>query len=64
MQNDVLLATFTPRECFMFIANMRLINLSAKEKSVKVEELIVILGLTKCADTYVGNDLIRGISGG
>jgi len=29
-----------------------------------VEELIAVLGLKKCADTYVGNDLIRGISGG
>lgn len=55
MQNDVLLATFTPRECFMFIANMRLINLTKQEKHLKVEELINILGLSKCADTYVGN---------
>jgi len=64
MQNDVLLATFTPRECFMFIANMRLINLNKQEKHAKVEELIAILGLSKCADTYVGNELIRGVSGG
>jgi ABC-type multidrug transport system ATPase subunit len=64
MQTDILLATFTPRECFMFISNMRLINLSKEEKQQKVEELIVALGLTKCADTYVGNELIRGVSGG
>lgn len=28
MQEDLLFPTFTPRECFTFIANMRLINLS------------------------------------
>lgn len=29
-----------------------------------MEEIISVLGLTKCADTYVGNALIRGVSGG
>ena len=26
--------------------------------------MLNVLGLTKCADTYIGNNLIRGISGG
>lgn len=64
MQEDLLFPTFTPRECFTFIADMRLVNLTSEERKQRVEETISVLGLTKCADTYVGNALIRGISGG
>lgn len=64
MQQDILLATFTPRECFTFIANMRLTNITRAEKKAKVDEMIEVLGLKKCADTYIGNELIRGVSGG
>ena len=63
MQQDILLATFTPKECFTFVANMRLSDLSRAERKAKVEETIQALGLKKCATTYVGNELIRGISG-
>lgn len=64
MQEDLLMATFTPRESFRFVANLRLIEASEEEKEERVEELIKILGLTKCSDTYVGNTMIRGVSGG
>jgi ABC-type multidrug transport system ATPase subunit len=64
MQEDLLFATFTPRECFRFIASMRLVKLTPEERNERVEETIQVLGLSKCADTYVGNALIRGISGG
>lgn len=47
----------------MFTARLRL-KLSAKERKERVENLIKDLGLTKCADTRVGNQLIRGLSGG
>lgn len=63
MQDDILLATFTPREAFHFSADLRL-RLPAKEKKDRVEQVIAQLGLTKCADTYIGNNLIRGVSGG
>jgi ATP-binding cassette subfamily G (WHITE) protein 2 len=33
-------------------------------KKARVDAIIVELGLTKCANTLVGNELIRGISGG
>jgi ABC-type methionine transport system ATPase subunit len=39
----------------MFIANMRLTSMSRAEKKAKVNEMIEILGLKKCADTYIGN---------
>ena len=35
-----------------------------EEKLQRVEEVIEMLGLTKCADTKVGTPLIRGVSGG
>ena len=64
LQEDLLLATFTPRESFRFVADLRLIECNEEQKVEKVEELIRILGLVECADTYIGNTLIRGISGG
>lgn len=64
MQEDLLFPTFTPRETFAFIANMRLIGVSPEKKKEHVDQIIVSLGLQKCADTYVGNNVIRGISGG
>jgi hypothetical protein len=39
------LATFTPREAFTFIANLRLPLLSEKEKADRVEHIIQELGL-------------------
>jgi ABC-type multidrug transport system ATPase subunit len=64
MQDDILLATFTPTEAFKFSADMRLKDLSEDEKMEKVNSLIKLLGLEKCKDTKVGNAMIRGISGG
>ena len=64
LQEDLLLATFTPRESFRFVADLRMIKCNEEQKVEKVEELIRILGLAECADTYIGNTLIRGISGG
>ncbi|EGR32908.1 hypothetical protein IMG5_067050 [Ichthyophthirius multifiliis] len=64
MQDDILLATFTPYEAFKFSADMRLKDISEDEKIQKVKSLIKLLGLEKCKDTKVGNAIIRGISGG
>jgi ABC-type multidrug transport system ATPase subunit/ABC-type multidrug transport system permease subunit len=62
-QDDILMATSTPREVFTFYAKLRL-DLSADERKFRVAALLEELGLTKCADTKVGNELIRGLSGG
>lgn len=43
---------------------MRLVGLDEDEKKRHVEQIITSLGLQKCADTYVGNTVIRGVSGG
>lgn len=64
MQDDILLATFTPYEAFKFSADMRLKNMSEKDKVEKVKQLVKLLGLEKCQNTRVGNALLRGVSGG
>ena len=58
MQDDIVLDTFTPRECFNFAADLKL-KIPFKERREKVEKLINDMALKKCADTMVGNELIR-----
>ena len=38
--------------------------MSKKEKLDRVEQVIAELNLSSCADTKIGNALVRGISGG
>ncbi|XP_066527286.1 broad substrate specificity ATP-binding cassette transporter ABCG2 isoform X2 [Hoplias malabaricus] len=65
VQDDVVMGTLTVRENFRFSAALRLpMSVSQKEKEEKIEHLIEELGLTKVADSRVGTQLIRGISGG
>lgn len=65
MQDDSFLPTTTPREAFRFSASLRLAStLTAAEITERVEKLLDELGLTECADTVVGNQMIKGISGG
>lgn len=54
---------FTPRESFIFAADLRL-SLSKAAKEKKVDTLLEQLGLLKCQDTMIGGGAIRGISGG
>lgn len=49
MQEDLMLPTFTPRETFRFITDMRLPSKTDQEKDAIVESMIESLGLTKCA---------------
>lgn len=59
-QQDVIFGDLTPKEHFMYIAKLS----NVKDPEKKVEETINILSLMDCADTKVGHDLKRGISGG
>lgn len=64
-QKDILLPSATVRECIDFSARLRLpANVSESDRKERVEEIIKKLGLTKCADTKVGDDNNRGVSGG
>ncbi|XP_043954213.1 broad substrate specificity ATP-binding cassette transporter ABCG2-like [Gambusia affinis] len=65
VQDDVVMGTLTVRQNFAFSAALRLpSSISQKEKEQKVEKLIQELGLGRVANSKVGTQLIRGISGG
>jgi ABC-type multidrug transport system ATPase subunit/ABC-type multidrug transport system permease subunit len=64
MAEDALYATTTPREAFNFVCKLRLDKLTPEQRSQRTEEMLKQLGLEKCADTYVGSALLKGISSG
>jgi ATP-binding cassette subfamily G (WHITE) protein 2 len=63
LQDDILLGTMTPLESFWFTANLKL-RIPQSEKRRRINSLIKDLGLENCANTRIGNAVIRGISGG
>lgn len=64
MAEDAIYPTTTPREAFNFVCKLRLPALTAEERSARAEKMLETLGLTGCADTYIGNALLKGISSG
>nr|XP_057942876.1 broad substrate specificity ATP-binding cassette transporter ABCG2b isoform X2 [Doryrhamphus excisus]XP_057942881.1 broad substrate specificity ATP-binding cassette transporter ABCG2b isoform X2 [Doryrhamphus excisus]XP_057942889.1 broad substrate specificity ATP-binding cassette transporter ABCG2b isoform X2 [Doryrhamphus excisus] len=66
VQDDILMGTLTVRENLLFSANLRLDPQchSASEKRSRVVAIIDDLGLTDCADTKIGTEFLRGVSGG
>jgi len=64
-QDDSLQITATPRECIKFSAKLRLPrSITNEQLDTLTNKMIEELGLTSCADTYVGGPLLKGISGG
>lgn len=64
-QDDLIMATMTVREAIQFSANLRLPReVQAAERTQRVDAAISLLNLEKCQNTFVGNSLIKGISGG
>uniref|UniRef100_A0A671MN50 ABC transporter domain-containing protein n=1 Tax=Sinocyclocheilus anshuiensis TaxID=1608454 RepID=A0A671MN50_9TELE len=66
VQDDILMGTLTVRENLLFSGNLRLPRkqYSTADKKKKVESIIQELGLEDCADTKIGTEFIRGVSGG
>ena len=65
MQDDALNATSTPREALKFSARLRLGDSRTNEELDQlVEDILISLGIDDCADTLIGNAMIKGISGG
>ncbi|XP_076846156.1 broad substrate specificity ATP-binding cassette transporter ABCG2b [Brachyhypopomus gauderio] len=66
VQDDILMGTLTVRENLMFSANLRLPrqHYSTHGKKKKVVCIIQELGLLDCADTKIGTEFLRGVSGG
>lgn len=64
MQADYFLENLTVREYFKFAVDLKKSHLNEKQKKAEVESLLKTLKLEKAADTYVGGNLKKGISGG
>ena len=65
MQHDALLPFLTVQETLLYSGMLTLPrHLSNQKKFNRILEIINELGLSKVAHQYVGNDLVRGISGG
>lgn len=64
-QDDVLYPHLTVRETLLYTALLRLpYTLPRSDKISAVESVMIELGLSKCAETIIGNTFIRGVSGG
>lgn len=63
--DDALLASLTVRETLRYAAGLRLPKWMSKQQKIqRAEEILLKMGLKDCADNLIGNDLIKGISGG
>lgn len=63
--DDALLPSLTVRETLRFAAGLRLPGfMSSDEKHARAEEVLLKMGLKDCADNLIGNELVKGISGG
>jgi ABC-type lipoprotein export system ATPase subunit len=64
-QDDQLMGVMSVRENIHFSAELRLpVSISKNEKRCRVEDTIELLGLWKCANSKIGTEMIRGVSGG
>ncbi|XP_047458534.1 ATP-binding cassette sub-family G member 8 isoform X2 [Mugil cephalus] len=64
-QDDRLLPHLTVRETLSFVAKLRLpTNFTQAQRDQRVDDVIAELRLRQCAHTRVGNDYVRGVSGG
>ncbi|XP_032651091.1 broad substrate specificity ATP-binding cassette transporter ABCG2-like [Chelonoidis abingdonii] len=66
VQDNILMGTLTIRENLQFSASLRLPQgrNSEAEKQLKVNAVIQELGLQESADTKIGTEFLRGVSGG
>ncbi|XP_004306192.1 PREDICTED: ABC transporter G family member 15-like isoform X2 [Fragaria vesca subsp. vesca] len=64
-QEDIFMGSLTVRETLTYSAHLRLPSLMTKEEKIEVvEETLSKMGLQDCAETYIGNWHLRGISNG
>jgi ABC-type multidrug transport system ATPase subunit/ABC-type multidrug transport system permease subunit len=64
MQSDALFPHLTVRETIQYAAYLRCHKKTEAQCNSIAEELIKLLKLESCADTIIGNDIVRGVSGG
>jgi ABC-type multidrug transport system ATPase subunit/ABC-type multidrug transport system permease subunit len=63
-EDDGLLPFLTVRETLRFAAGLRLPSLSTEAKVQRAEDIMLRMGLKDCANTLIGNEIMKGISGG
>ena len=64
-QEDLFIPSLTVREHLMFQARLRLeASLTTAERKRRVEEVVRQVGLTSVADAIIGDEKLKGISGG
>ncbi|CAF1485118.1 unnamed protein product [Adineta steineri] len=65
VQDDIFSGVLTVRENIAFSANLRLpCSMTRTERLERVEKVIEQLGLKECANTRMGTEFQRGVSGG
>lgn len=64
MQSDALFPLLTVRETMRYAAYLRVQGKSRAEKDQLADDIVSLLRLDKAADTIVGDDDHRGLSGG
>lgn len=65
LQDNVHIGVLTVRESMYYAGELRLKEtLSAKSKEKQIQKVMDMLGLSEVADTVVGDENVRGISGG
>lgn len=63
--DNFLLSHLTVRETLQYAAELKMDhNLTKKQKHSKVEDIIDLLGLRECSNVIIGNDAVKGCSGG
>ena len=63
--DSALLPYLTVRETLRFAAGLRLPKwMSKEEKAKRAEDVMFKMGLKDCADVLVGDEMLKGISGG
>ncbi|KFH73647.1 hypothetical protein MVEG_00861 [Podila verticillata NRRL 6337] len=63
--NNFFLSHLTVRETLQYTAELKMDHsLTKQQKHSKVEDIIDLLGLRECADVIIGNDAVKGCSGG
>jgi ABC-type multidrug transport system ATPase subunit len=58
------ISLLTVREVLMCMARLRLGHLDSAGQGARVDEVIAMLGLQKCAHVKLGSSMVRGVSGG
>jgi ABC-type multidrug transport system ATPase subunit len=64
-EDDGLLPSLTVRETLHYAAYLRLPNhFTHAQKRARADDVILQMGLKDCADTLIGDEMVKGISGG